>query len=117
MAFPVTFDISYYRGDSYNLLLNPKNTNGEPFDLEEYTGLFTIATRRGDSSAVVAYGDVVLSEEFSTIDCKINPSVGSTLSAGPYVYDIEIYNASASTNYTLLTGSISVTQDVSRTGE
>jgi hypothetical protein len=34
------------------------------------------------------------------------------MSAGVYVYDVQIHDTSASVKYTLLTGNISVTQDV-----
>lgn len=115
MAFPATYNIAYYRGDTYDFILNPKNANGTTFDLSGYTALFTIASSVTASAVTVAaMGDATVSASAGTIVCEITPDVGQTLSAGPYTYDIEIYNSSSSTTYTLLKGSITSTQDVTR---
>lgn len=112
MAFPATYNFNYYRGDSYEFILYPKNANGTTFDLTGYdTKLFTIATARGTSGSEVGLGTIVSSS--SSLTCKIPPSVGDALSNSTYVYDVQIHNTSASTKYTLLTGTITVTQDVS----
>lgn len=114
MAFPGTYNIAYYRGDTYSFVINPKNSNGSAFNLSGYSGLFAIATTRGDYDAIVGYGDVTLSASASTVTCEIPSSLASVLSGSSYVYDIQISN-SGSTTYTLLTGTIAVTQDVSGT--
>jgi hypothetical protein len=116
MAFPATYNIAYYRGDTYDFVINPKNSNGGTFNLSNYSGLFTISTARGDA-AVIAYGSALVTASAGTVTCKIPSNLGSVLSGASYVYDIEVNNTSASTNYTLLTGTISVTQDISRTGQ
>lgn len=117
MAFPATYNIAYYRGDTYDFVINPKNANGGTFNLNNYSGLFTISTARGDSEAIVAYGNAVVTASAGTVTCAIPSNLGAVLSGASYVYDIEINNSTASTTYTLLTGTISVTQDISRTGE
>ena len=117
MAFPATYNISYYRGDTYDFVINPKNSNGGTFNLNNYSGLFSISTARGDDEAIVAYGDAVVTASAGTVTCEIPSNLGAVLSGASYVYDIEINNTSASTTYTLLTGTISVTQDISRTGQ
>lgn len=114
IAFPGTYNIAYYRGDTYEFVINPKNSNGTSFNLSGYSGLFAIATVRGDSDAIVGYGGATLSASASTVTCEIPSSLASTLSGASYVYDIQITNSS-STTYTLLTGNIAVTQDVSGT--
>lgn len=118
MAFPGTYNFSYYKGDTFDFIINPKNPNGTAFDLTDYdSSLFTIATERGNPSAVVATATASVDASESRIVCEIPPSVGIQLSGTSYVYDIEIEDTSASTVYTLLTGTITVTQDVSRTGQ
>jgi hypothetical protein len=117
MAFPATYNIAYYRGDTYDFVINPKNSNGGTFNLSNYSGLFTISTSRGDLDALVAYGSAVVTASAGTVTCKIPSNLGSVLSGASYVYDIEVNNTTASTTYTLLTGTISVTQDISRTGQ
>lgn len=117
MAFPATYNIAYYRGDTYDFVINPKNANGGTFNLSNYSGLFTISTLRGDAESIVGYGDAVVTASAGTVTCEIPSALGSVLSGASYVYDIEINNTTASTTYTLLTGTISVTQDISRTGQ
>jgi hypothetical protein len=117
IAFPATYNISYYRGDSYNFVINPKNPNGTSFNLAGFSGLFTISTERGNPAAEVATGTAIVNSEAATVTCEIPDSLGSVLSGASYLYDIEVNNSSASTTFTLLTGTISVTQDISRTGQ
>jgi hypothetical protein len=118
MALPGTYNFNYYKGDTFDFIVNPKNPNGTAFNLTEYdSSLFAIATERGNPAALVAYASASIDASQSRIICKIPPSVGVQLSGTSYVYDIEIENISASTVYTFLTGTITVIQDVSRTGE
>jgi hypothetical protein len=119
MAFPAIFNFNLYRGDSYDLVINPKQPNGTPFDLTGYgsSATFTIATERGNPEAVAGLGLAVIDNIAQTITCNIPPVLSTQLSGASYVYDIEIQNPSASTVYTLLTGNISITQDISRTGQ
>lgn len=112
MAFPATYNISYYRGDTYTFVINPKNANGTAFNLNGYTGLFLIATQKGNAEAFVDYGNISLNASAANITCEIPESLYNILSGASYVYDIEIQNDSASTTYTLLTGTISVSSDV-----
>lgn len=116
MAFPATYNFNYYRGDTYDFVINPKNPNGTSFNLNDYTGLFVIASSRGDASAFIANASASVNASAATVTCQIPSSLGSVLSGASYVYDVEIRN-SASATYTLLTGTISVTQDIARTGE
>jgi hypothetical protein len=112
MAFPAIYNFDYYRGDSFEFIIFPKNANGTPFDLTPFdTNLFTIATARGTEGEEVGLGNITSSS--TSLLCKITPDLGDILSANSYVYDIQIHNTSASTKYTLVTGNISVTQDVS----
>lgn len=118
MAFPGTYNFNYYKGDTFDFIINPKNPNGTAFDLTDYdSSLFTISTERGNPAALVGYASASVDASESRVVCKITPSIGVQLSGTSYVYDIEIEDTSASTVYTLLTGTITVTQDVSRTGE
>lgn len=113
MAFPATYNFNYYRGDSYEFVIYPKNANGTAFDLTSYnSNLFTVATDRGSTATLVGTGTLTKSGSTSLI-CKITPTLGDAMSLATYVYDVQINDTSASTKYTLLTGNISVTQDVS----
>jgi hypothetical protein len=115
MGFPSTYNISYYRGDTYDFIINPKNSDGTNFDLTNFlseNALFTVAMRSGSSDTFVFNGDIEVNSDSSYIRCGIPASSGSTLSSGStYFYDVEV--KSASTTYTLLTGRINVTNDIS----
>jgi hypothetical protein len=114
MAFPSVYNFPYYRGDTYDFILRPKNNNAEPFDLEEFDKiLFTIATAPGETGLLVGKAEAVINASANYINCRIPSEFGTLMSGASYVYDIEITDTSSSTTYTLLTGRITVTQDVS----
>lgn len=53
MAFPGTLNLSYYKGDTLEFRVQPKDTSDNVFDLTGYTSAkFTIATGRGRGSLV-----------------------------------------------------------------
>lgn len=118
MAFPGTFNFSYYKGDTYEFKVYPKNINGSTYDLSSYTSTaFTISTARGSEGVA---NQVVCTSEISSTDdyvlCTIKPANGGTLLAGTsYVYDVEISKTveGSPVVHTLLTGSIEVTDQVS----
>lgn len=67
------------------------------------------------STAVSPAGAAVSLTTTSTnaITCTITPTVGNLLSGGgAYVYDISIFRDNGAINYTLMTGTISVTDDI-----
>ncbi len=116
MAFPGTYNFSYYRGDTYEFIIRPKNANGTTFALDAYSGNanFTIANRRGSTGTQVA-ATATIDTANDIVTCTINPTQGRELVAGTtYVYDVQITNTTANPDviFTLLTGSITVTDDV-----
>jgi hypothetical protein len=127
MAFPGTYNISYYKGDTFEFRIYPKDSSGAAFPLAQYiapAGLvkFTIAPARGalgvGQTAVQGYAEI--SNDSTNILCVITPANGAELVAGTeYVYDVEIARASSEYDYvyTLLTGTISVTAQVTQPGE
>jgi hypothetical protein len=117
MAFPGTYNFNYYNGDSFEFFVYPKTSNGQTFDLEAYSAKFTIATARGSEEAIVL-SSTASTQMLATIEdddhvvCEILPAGGATLQSSSYVYDVQIQNAGTGKVYTLLTGTISVTQDI-----
>lgn len=111
MAFPGLYNFSYYKGDTFQFVIRPKNPNGENFDLVGYTAEFFIATSRGDNPTFSIEADAVVNSVSDIVTCTILPAVGSQLDAGSYVYDVQI-SSSAEVVYTLLTGTITVTEQV-----
>ena len=119
MAFPGTYNINYYKGDTYEFRIYPKDAAGEPFDLTDYAGSesFTIANVRGSTATTTVYAYASIETDY--VLCTIRPADSSTLVAGTtYYYDVSIDKAADGNTpydsiFTLLTGTITVTDHVS----
>jgi hypothetical protein len=121
MAFPGTYNFSYYAGDTFEFFIYPKNSIGGVFDdLGNYTPKFTIATSRGNLENVVLASSAstqlaaTIDATNTYISCVIKPDGGRDLDGQSYLYDVEIEHDSNGKVHTLLTGTISVTQDITR---
>lgn len=118
MAFPSTYNFSYYKGDTLEFRIYPKDSTGAAFDLSTYSNVaFTISTDVGVAglgNQIQCFADIYSDDDY--VLCAITPADGESLNAGTtYVYDVEI-NKDASPYdyvYTLLTGSITVTDQIS----
>ena len=64
--------------------------------------------------ATVSIVQPVVNDVTNIITCTIVPSVGRALVAGTYVYDVQITNETPNPDviFTLLTGTITVTNDI-----
>lgn len=117
MAFPGTLNINYYKGDSYEFNIFPKDSSNSIFNLDGYEVSFSIATSRG--SMAIIEGHAVISSDNSRIECAIKPNNGANMTAGtPYVYDVEIRKSASPYPkvYTILTGGITVQEQVTPPG-
>lgn len=121
MAFPGTYNISYYKGDTLEFRIYPKDAAGAIFPLDGYDltngARFTLASERGTggvSSQVEGSAEIAIDRTY--ISCAIYPSQGNLLNAATtYVYDVEISKVGADSKdyvYTLLTGSITIKDQV-----
>lgn len=112
MAFPGTYNFKYYRGDTFSFKVYPlQSSSGLSFDLTGYTATFVIANKRG-SGATQYTGQTVVDTAADTVTCTITPTIGRNLAQGTYVYDVQIQNSSGSNIFTILTGSITTTDDI-----
>ena len=125
MAFPGTYNFDYYRGDTFRFVISPKDSTGVAFDLSAYLdeeegrdAIFTIASSRGADPLISLTSDgssdlsATIDTSNNTITCTITPNGGRDLEGGStYYYDVEIFNG-ADLRYTLLTGTITVQDDV-----
>ena len=110
MAFPGTYNFNYYRGDRYEFVIRPKTANGAAFDLTGYSADFFVANQRGENKTQYEM-QAVVDGSADTVTCTILPGAGEELVAGTYVYDVQI-DSGATHVFTLLTGSITVTDDI-----
>ena len=95
MPFPATHNFTYYRGDIYEFDVILKNQDGTDFNLALYEDIvFKIANKRGSTGTqIAATASAILP---ATVRCKITPSVGRSLSAGDYVFDVQIRDEGSS---------------------
>ena len=114
MAFPATYNINYFLGDLYQFAIVPKDTAGNVFGITAatYDGFFYIAPSRGGSASATVTGVITLGNNLIT--CSITPAVGALLTVGTtYYYDVRVKNKTDSSKvYTLLTGTIAITNKV-----
>jgi hypothetical protein len=114
MSFPGSYNIRYYKGDLYQFVIRPKTTAGEiyPVDSATYYSYFRISTSRDGESIDTEEGSTAISD--NAITCEIRPDIGNSLIPGTtYYYDVSIEDKlNANIVYTLLTGTISVTGDI-----
>lgn len=113
MSFPASYNINYYKGDLYQFSIRPKDSAGEPFPISSSThdAFFRVSTSRGGNAentesltATIVDGNVM---------ATIQPSDGLGSTATSYLYDVSVQKKiDAQEVYTLLTGTISVTKDI-----
>lgn len=112
MAFPGTYNINYYKGDTLSFDIYPKDSSGNAFNMSGYTAEFTLATARGSSATQFTASAEIVSDK---ITCLISPAVGGQLDASlQYVYDVQISNpdTTPATIYTVLTGTVTIKDQV-----
>lgn len=114
MAFPATYNIQYYQGDTYQFVIRPKTSAGEIFPVTSalYDAYFRIDTQRGRVDGLGI--DAIASIGDNLVNCTISPAIGNLLIAGTtYFYDVSIENKTdPNIVFTLLTGTITITADV-----
>ena len=110
---PPEFNIQYYIGDRYELVVNPKTNDGSPYDLTGFTANFVISDELSKTPKWSIDGLVTVDNTKSTLTLVISPSVGDQLQSGKrYYYDVEIRRSDEV--YTLLRGQIAATMGVNR---
>lgn len=131
MAFPGTYNISYYKGDTYEFRVYPKTADGEYYSLDPFvydddgdpitadfdSAIFAFAEARGGDSAVGYHRCYAkISDDKRYISCAIRPEDSEYLNPSKtYVYDVQVSkptNGDYPMVLTLLTGSITITDQV-----
>ena len=114
MSFPATYNLKYYRGNLYQFVIRPKTTAGDiyPIDDSTYYAYFRIATSRAGLASSTLSANTSVSD--NAVTCELRPSTGNSLVPGTtYYYDVSIEDKTNSNIvYTLLTGTISITGDI-----
>ncbi len=118
MAFPGTYNINYYKGDTFEFSIYPKDSSGEPFLLNDYVQIrFTISNVLGETApegvTKVTINGYASKPTNQQVLCAITPENGALMTAGTtYYYDVEIGKISSPYDfvYTLLQGTITVAE-------
>jgi hypothetical protein len=114
MSFPANFNIRYYKGDLYQFVIRPKTSAGDPFPISNttHTAFFYISSSRGGPAGNTIAAQAVIDN--GNITATILPSVGNNLSSNvQYIYDVSIVkNTDLDEAFTLLTGNLNVTADI-----
>jgi hypothetical protein len=113
MSFPASFNIRYYEGDLYQFVIRPKDSAGAPFPITsaEHDAFFYVSTARGGSASATT--ELTASIVSGNVVATIEPSDNLGASATSYIYDVSVRNKTNNQEiYTLLTGTISITRDV-----
>lgn len=114
MAFPKTHNFNYYRGDTFEFIIDLKTQTGDEFDMSPFDNyVFKIATKRGSTGTQTSAA--VVKVDPASLKCTITATVGRTLAAGDYFYDVQMTDTTPDpdTIFTVLTGIITVIDDIS----
>ena len=113
ISFPATYAIRYYEGDLYQFVIRPKDSAGDPFPISSAThdAFFYVSTARGGSASATI--ELTASIVSGNVVATIEPSDNLGAAATSYIYDVSVRNKTNNQEiYTLLTGTISVTRDI-----
>jgi hypothetical protein len=127
MAFPGTYNFNYYRGDTFEFRIYPKDSSGAAFDLSGYDSesgsTFTVAKARGAAGTGATDRVIcnsIIDSAAGFVECTISPEDGIDLDPDiTYQYDVEISKVVGTSpnqktyTYTLLTGSVTITDHIS----
>ena len=103
------------QGATWNITLTYKNSDGSPINLTGYTAALQLRTSYDASSAALSLSSgsgIVLGGTAGTIAVTATATQTGSLTAGEYVYDLEITSSSVVTR--LVQGRITVTPQVTR---
>jgi hypothetical protein len=116
MSFPGTYNINYYKGDTFEFRVYPKDNAGNAFSLSGFSTVsFTISNILGEGPGKVTIDAYAAVDPSGFILCAIRPEDAELMVAGTtYVYDVEMKRVANPYDYvyTLLSGSITVTEEV-----
>jgi hypothetical protein len=112
LSQPIKIDLKVYRGDSGRFRITVRDPSGNPIDISTATFDADIRLKATDATTLTSFDIVPVAGDPASIDVMLS-AANSDLLTGPCVYDVEMTLSGLVT--TLVTGSIAVTQDVSRT--
>lgn len=111
-----TYDITCEQGATFNLVLTWRNPDQSPIDITGYTGKMQVRASKADPDAVLTLqtgSGITLGGVNGTITLSASATATDALSAGTYVYDLEL-TSSNGTVTRLIEGAFTVSGQVTR---
>jgi len=113
MAVPADQDLNITRGDTETLVITiTSDDTGTPIDVSGRTYRAQIRSSQDSRTVKASFVCVVSDGAAGQVTCTLSAADSSTLSSGQYFWDFE-ENASGVIT-TILSGSVTVTADVTR---
>lgn len=100
-------------GDTFQLTLTVKDSNGDPIDLADAAVRFTIDAGT-ENSITEETADVTAEASDEGVVSIVVPYAAMTMPAGAYPFDVEVTYGEDEIRRTLVWGDLTVHQDVSR---
>lgn len=113
LSGPLRIDLQVYRGDSGRFRITVLNPDQSPMDISGATWDADIRLKAESPDVITNFDITPVVGDPSSIDVSLTPENSSLLSNN-CVYDVEM-TLSPTEVHTLIFGSITLTQDVSRT--
>lgn len=110
LSGPMQVDLSVYRGDSGRFRISVTNVTGDPIDISTAAWDADIRVKAADTETIASFDVQPVVDDISSIDVILTATTSDILVNS--VYDVEMRMGGEVT--TLVRGSITVTEDVSR---
>ena len=108
-----TYNLTIDQGSDFALDLVIKQS-GSALDLTNYTGRAQLRTSVDASSASASFTVTNTNASGGALKMELQAATSSSLTAGQYVYDLEIYTSGDSTVKRILQGDATITPEITR---
>ena len=111
---PVTYNFEVLRGDTFDLGFSLDDDEGAGIDLSSFTATMHLRTSIDATEYVDWSSYFSAPDENGDFSLGVTAAASSALTAGQYVYDIQLANGDDSSVNTYVGGRITVLEDVTR---
>ena len=108
-----TYNLTIDQGSDFALDLVIKQS-GSALDLSNYTGRAQLRTSVDASSASASFTVTKTNASGGALKMELGAATSSSLAAGQYVYDLEIYTSGDSTVKRIIQGDVTITPEITR---
>jgi hypothetical protein len=102
------------QGTTFSTTVTVTSANGSPLNLAGYTTSAQLRKHYASANSTAFTASIAANSQTGVIDLQMPASVSQTLTAGRYVYDLEIYSAGNTAVTRVVEGIVTVTPGVTR---